>query len=65
MSEFEKKVYEDFKTEIDLIAKAEDKAIQFAVNMFIANVERNGNYRYVNNEVAKAKLDKIRAELAQ
>lgn len=64
MSEFEKKVYEIYKTEIDLISKAEGKDLSVAASMFIANVERNANYKYVNEEEAKAKFAEIRAELA-
>ena len=65
MSDFEAKVYEAYKTEVKLIAKAEDVSIQFAVDMFISNIERGGTYKYVNEEEAKAKFAEIRAELAQ
>lgn len=66
VSEFKKMVYEEFKEEIDLISKASEKEnfkadIGVATDMFLTNIENNGNYPYVNHEKALVRITELRA----
>ena len=70
VSEFKKMVYEEFKEEIDLISKASEKEnwkadIGVATDMFLTNIEENGNYSYVNEEKAKARIAELRALIGE
>ena len=65
VSEFKKMVYEEFKESIEAIVEAtkrEDwKALpDIATDMFLTNIENNGNYPYVNEEKAKARIAELR-----
>lgn len=64
--EFKEKVYEEFKDEINAISKASDKDgwkadIGVATDMFLFNIEEDGNYPYVNKEKALARIAELRA----
>lgn len=64
--EFKEKVYEEFKEEINLIVKASEKEnwkadIGVATDMFLTNVENNGQFPYVNKEKALARITELRA----
>lgn len=66
VSEFKEKVYEEFKEEINAIVKASEKEdykadIGVATDMFLTNIENNGEYPYVNEEKAKARIAELRA----
>lgn len=65
VSEFKEIVYKEFKEEIDAISKASEKEewkadIGVATDMFLTNIENNGNYPYVNVEKAKARIAELR-----
>lgn len=66
VSEFKEIVYKEFKEEIDAISKASEKEewkadIGVATDMFLTNIENNGNYPYVNQEKALARITELRA----
>lgn len=70
VSEFKQKVYEEFKEEINAIVKASEKEdfkadIGVATDMFLTNIEENGNYPYVNEEKAKARIAELRALIGE
>lgn len=70
VSEFKKMVYEEFKEEINAIVKASEKEdfkadIGVATDMFLTNIENNGNYPYVNEEKAKARIAELRALIGE
>lgn len=70
VSEFKKMVYEEFKEEIDAISKASEKEdfkadIGVATDMFLTNIENNGNYPYVNEEKAKARIAELRTLISE
>ena len=66
VKEFKEKVYEEFKEEINAIVKASEKEdwkadIGVATDMFLTNIENDGNYPYVNVEKAKVRITELRA----
>ena len=66
VKEFKEKVYEEFKEEINAIVKASEKEdwkadIGVATDMFLTNIENDGNYPYVNVEKAKVRIAELRA----
>ena len=66
VSEFKEIVYKEFKEEIDAIVKASKKEewkadIGVATDMFLTNIENNGNYPYVNHEKALVRITELRA----
>lgn len=70
VSEFKDKVYEEFKEEINAIIKASEKEewkadIGVATDMFLANIENDGNYPYVNKEKAKARIAELRTLISE
>ena len=70
VSEFKQKVYDEFKEEINAIVKASEKEdfkadIGVATDMFLTNIEENGNYPYVNEEKAKARIAELRTLIGE
>lgn len=70
VSEFKEIVYKEFKEEINAIVKASEKEdfkadIGVATDMFLTNIENNGNYPYVNEEKAKARIAELRSLIGE
>ena len=70
VSEFKEIVYKEFKEEINAIVKASEKEdfkadIGVATDMFLTNIENSGNYPYVNEEKAKARIAELRSLIGE